>query len=107
MKRFKSCLSLLLVAGVLGYSTVALAQAKPKGVKPGVTSAVAMNKAGTYCHLKFPAIRSEALGTAAKPTVKDLTGNIIDYYGPCNHDPIGEEEVCKQTADLRRAESCD
>jgi hypothetical protein len=108
MNRVKLFLSLLLVVGVLGYGiTAESAEAKPKGVKTGVTSAVALDSAGTYCRLKFPSIRPEALGAGAKPTVKDLTGPQIDYYGPCDHDPVGFEEVCKQTAQRRQSDSCE
>jgi hypothetical protein len=108
MKAIKLYLSLLLVTGLLGYSIAAeSAQAKPKGVKPGVTYSVALNRDSTYCHLKFPSIRTGALMPGAKPTLKDLTGPEVDYYGPCDHDPIGTEEVCRQLADYRRAENCE
>jgi hypothetical protein len=109
MKHIGLVLSVLFLIAVMGYSSSATsAEAKkPKGVKPGVTYAVALNKAATYCHLKFPSIRTGALGAGAKPTVKDLTGPEVDFYGACDHDPIGFDEVCRQTADLRRAETCD
>jgi hypothetical protein len=51
---------------------------------------------GSYCHMKFPAIVERTLGTA-QPVLKDASsGDIIDFYGPCSHDPLGEDEVHSQ-----------
>ena len=101
MKRAQLSLSVLL-AGVLGYIPIAASgQApsdphKPKGVKPGVIGAVALNKEGTYCHLRFPAIRPSTI-TSAKPTLKPVASDdIIDFYGACDYDPVGKEEVMRQ-----------
>ena len=100
MKRAQLSLSELL-AGVIGYIPIAASgQApgphQPKGVKPGVIGAVALNKDGSYCHLRFPAIRPSTL-TSAKPTLKAAASDdIIDFYGPCNYDPVGKEEVLRQ-----------
>jgi hypothetical protein len=100
MKRVQLCLYLLL-AGGMGYTPIAIAASapaphQPKGVKPGVIGAVALNRDGTYCHLRFPAMRPSTL-TSAKPTLKPATtGDIIDFYGPCDYDPVGKEEVLKQ-----------
>jgi hypothetical protein len=53
--------------------------------------------AGTnYCHLKFPAIREDTLHWT-RPVLKDSrTGDIIDFYGPCDYDPTGKDRVWKQ-----------
>jgi hypothetical protein len=57
---------------------------------------------GKYCHLKFPAIREETLNWP-RPVLKDPSeGDIIDFYGPCDHDPIGKEQVRSQKDFLRR-----
>ena len=63
MKSIKLFLSLLLVAGMLAYSNGAMSAdaPKPKGVKPGVTVVAVLNKAGTYCHLKYPPIDAGTL----------------------------------------------
>ena len=29
-------------------------------------------------------------------------GDILDFYGPCDHDPLGKAEVQRQQADRRR-----
>jgi len=101
MKRAQLSLSVLL-AGVIGYVPIAMSgQApsdphKPKGVKPGVLSAVALNREGSYCHLRFPAMRPSTLDSA-KPTLKPAsTSDIVDFYGPCDYDPVGKEQVIKQ-----------
>jgi hypothetical protein len=57
---------------------------------------------GTYCHLRFPAIREETL-SSDRPVLKDpANGDIIDFYGPCDHDPLGKAEVQRQKDDWRR-----
>ena len=58
--------------------------------------------AGTYCHLKFPAI-SESTLFSDRPVLKDPSeGDIRDFYGPCNYDPLGREEIFRQRADHQR-----
>ena len=55
---------------------------------------------GSYCHLKFPAIRQSTLYTA-HPELKSVSsGDAIDYYGPCNHDPLGADEIQSQRDEL-------
>ncbi len=51
---------------------------------------------GSYCHLKFPAIREETLSWD-RPVLKDpREGDIIDFYGACDHDPLGKDEITSQ-----------
>jgi hypothetical protein len=57
---------------------------------------------GQFCNLKFPAIQEETL-TSDRPVLKDPSeGDIIDFYGPCDHDPLGQEEVQRQKGDIQR-----
>jgi hypothetical protein len=49
---------------------------------------------GSYCHTKFESIREETLALS-QPVLKD-TDDIVDFYGPCNHDPVGKEEIQSQ-----------
>jgi hypothetical protein len=52
--------------------------------------------ADSYCHEKFPAIRGSTLGTD-DPTLKDTdTGDVIDFYGPCNESPTGKDQQWEQ-----------
>lgn len=54
------------------------------------------------CHLKFPAIREETLSWD-HPVLKDAgTGDIIDYYGRCDYDPLGADAIQTQKLDLAR-----
>jgi hypothetical protein len=45
-----------------------------------------------YCHMKFPPMRPDTLSWA-QPVLDESAGNIIDFYGPCDHDPTGADEV--------------
>lgn len=59
-------------------------------------------ESGNYCHLKFPAIRSDTL-YSDRPVLSDPSGgDIIDFYGPCDYDPLGKEEIQRQRAEERR-----
>ncbi len=53
-------------------------------------------KSGDYCHLKFPAIDPNTLGTRHPRLENPAGADIIDYYGPCDHDPLGKDEVQTQ-----------
>jgi hypothetical protein len=99
MKMKRVVLSLAVVAGLASYgvSSVSAQEIKPKGVKAGVISAVALNKEGTYCHLTFPAIQPSTLSSKSPKLKSASSGDIVDFYGPCDHDPVGYDEVCRQT----------
>src|SRR5262245_14679518 len=57
---------------------------------------------GKFCHLRFPAIKEETLSWD-RPVLKDPSqGDIIDFYGPCNYDPLGKEEIRRQKDDYER-----
>jgi len=54
---------------------------------------------GSYCHEKFRALRPSTLYTD-HPTLKSSdTGDIIDYYGPCNESPTGQDQIEQQKLD--------
>lgn len=93
----------------MGYSPVAVfAQAaKVKGVKPGVIEAVALNRSATYCHLKFPAIEPSTLDSKTPKLKSKDSGDIMDFYGPCDHDPVGYDEVCRQRVLNSHRDYCD
>lgn len=88
MKNAKAFLAgLVLVGGFEAATSFAAA--------PGVISNQVLTP-GSYCHLTFPAIREETL-TWDRPVLKDpSSGDIIDYYGSCDHDPLGKDEVARQ-----------
>ena len=95
MKTMKTILSVLFLAGAMGSGIAPAARAE------GVISKDAFNE-GSYCHIKFPAIEERTLSWK-RPVLKDPSeGDIIDFYGPCDHDPLGKEEIQSQKRDLQR-----
>lgn len=94
MKGNKIVLAALLVAGTLGLTAL-----------PASADSILLKVQlpGTnYCHLRFPAIRENTL-TWARPVLKDpSSGDIVDFYGPCNYDPVGKEAVQAQVRELER-----
>ena len=88
MKIATSFLAALLFVSSLGASS-SFAAAE------GVISNAVLTP-GSYCHLTFPAIREETLSWD-RPVLKDPSeGDIIDYYGSCDHDPLGQDEIARQ-----------
>ena len=56
---------------------------------------------GSFCHLKFPAITENTL-FSDRPVLKDPSeGDIIDFYGPCNYDPLGRASILRQRYEHR------
>jgi hypothetical protein len=99
MKIATAFLATLLLVGSLGTSA-ALAAA------PGVITNATLTP-GSYCHLTFPAIREETLSWD-RPVLKDPSdGDIIDFYGSCDHDPLGADEIRSQKGQLERELSRD
>ena len=95
MKTTKSLLSILVLAGAMTSSMASAAN------MAGVISSDVSTE-GSYCHMKFAAIREETLAST-HPVLKDASsGDIIDFYGSCNHDPLGKDEIQTQLRDLQR-----
>jgi hypothetical protein len=55
--------------------------------------------ADNYCHLKFPAIEPGTLASDRPVLQNPDTGEIVDFYGPCNYNPLGPAEVKNQIMD--------
>jgi hypothetical protein len=55
-----------------------------------LSSTVPASEAG-YCHMEFPPMREESLSWK-QPVFDDSSAAIIDFYGSCDHDPLGNEE---------------
>ena len=89
MKVKKTILSIVFLLGTMGPSVSSADAAASVVSKDAFTE-------GSYCHIKFPAIREQTLGTA-QPVLKEAdSGDIIDFYGPCSHDPLGKDEIQSQ-----------
>lgn len=58
------------------------------------------NADGSYCFLKFPTIKEETLFWVRPVLNVPSSGNIISYYGSCEHDPLGREEILRQRRQL-------
>lgn len=98
MKIARSFMAALLLVGSLGASGAALAA-------DGVLLREELAPGSDYGHLQFPAIREETLYWD-QPVLKDPSeGDIIDFYGSVNHDPLGEDEIARQRRQLRQRES--
>jgi hypothetical protein len=99
MKISQLLMSAARVTGTLGDGAQqAIAQESPQG-RAAVTI---LGRSGDYCHMKFPALREETL-SAKPPMLKDADSeDVIDFYGPCDHDPTGNDEVQAQLLQMRR-----
>jgi hypothetical protein len=51
----------------------------------------------SYCHMKFPPMREDTLSWE-RPLLNENAGQIIDFYGPCDYDPVGGDEIRAQRA---------
>lgn len=55
-----------------------------------------------YCHMKFRAIKDATLA-GNDPQLKDpSSGDIVDFYGPCDESPTGKDQVEAQRLDQSR-----
>ena len=91
MKNVKSLLAALILLGSITASGAALAA-------DGIISKTE-DVPGSYCHEKFPAMEGRTLASD-DPVLKSAdSGDVIDYYGPCNENPVGEDQVQEQKLD--------
>ena len=96
MSRFKAVPVILFLFEILSPPIAVLWAAE------GIISRVP-DSAGTYCNLKFPAITEDTL-FSNRPVLKDpREGDIRDFYGRCDYDPLGPEEIRRQRGDYQRA----
>ena len=60
---------------------------------------------GSYCHMKFPAIEESTLYTD-HPVLKSAdSGDIIDFYGSCDENPLGKNQVMAQRSEHENGSS--
>jgi hypothetical protein len=86
---------MLFLAGMLVLNPLFLPAAEQQGIISKVSD-------GSSCFLRFPAIREETLYWP-QPVLKDpSSGDIISFYGPCDHDPMGRLEILRQRDEYRR-----
>ena len=94
MKTIKALLASLVLLGTLSVSTTSFSAAG--GLIEGKFLSKVQAPGSNSCHLRFPAIHEDTLFTD-HPVLQDATTNdIIDFYGSCDHDPLGKDEVRQQ-----------
>ena len=91
MNNIKSLMSVVFLTGALGLSAV------PVGAESVISKDVLAD--GSYCHTKFESIREDTLASS-QPVLKDAD-DIVDFYGACNHDPMGKEEIQSQKIEMQ------
>jgi hypothetical protein len=91
MKSIKLLMTVVFLTGALGLTAVST-RAETVLSKDVFTD-------GSYCHTKFESIREDTLASG-QPILKDVD-DIIDFYGPCNHDPLGKEEIQSQKIEMQ------
>jgi hypothetical protein len=93
MKKTISLLSNLLLASTLFWGVPAVEANE-------LVETEVVDFAG-YCHMKFAPI-SEATLAWDRPELNTEAEKSIDFYGPCDYDPMGAAEVRTQRAILLR-----
>jgi len=96
MKNTKALIAVLILVG--GFAAADTARATEEGAAPNDGVVVKDELIlGNYCHTKFPAIDPETLGTD-RPALTS-GGDLVDYYGPCDESPTGQDQVRDQEQD--------
>src|SRR5262249_44561795 len=88
MKIATSLLAAVLFTGALGAFNKAITE-------DGILSENQITR-NIYCHEKFTAIRPSTLGDDQAQLKNSGTGDVIDFYGPCNENPVGKDQVQTQ-----------
>jgi hypothetical protein len=88
MKRSISLVSNLLLSSTLFWG-VPLAHGEE--LASGKVVKVPASEA-SYCHMKFPPMREDSLSWS-QPVFDDSSAAIIDFYGSCDYDPLGPDEI--------------
>src|SRR2546422_10965931 len=86
MNNIKSLMSVVFLTGALGFCVASA------GAEAVISKDVLAD--GSYCHTKFETIREDTLASS-QPVLKDVD-DIVDFYGRCDHDPLGKEEIQAQ-----------
>ena len=90
MKSLKSMVGVALLGATLGLTTA------PATAVDGILFKV--DAGNGYCHLKFAPTDENTLD---RPVRLEDTTDIIDFYGPCDYDPKGAEEVHRHRIDVQ------
>lgn len=88
MKNAKTLLAALILLGNIAVSATAFAA-------DGIISKDDLSS-DSYCHEKFAPIEGKSLASD-DPVLRSTPSDVIDYYGPCDEDPTGKDQVREQT----------
>jgi hypothetical protein len=88
MKKSVSLLSNLLLSSTL---LLGVPMAHGEELSSGQVVKVPATNA-SYCHMKFPPMREDSLSWK-QPVFDDSSSAIIDFYGSCDYDPLGNDEI--------------
>lgn len=91
MKIVKLVPTVMTLAGALGLSAVS--------TRPETVISKDVFTDGSYCHMKFESIREDTLASG-QPISKDVD-DLIDFHGPCNHAPLGKDEIQSQRLEMQ------
>ena len=100
MKNAKVFLATLLLLGNITASGAALAA-------DGVISKRELAPGSNYCHEKFPAISEDSLFSDHPVLKSQSTGDVIDFYGPCDESPTGQDQVNEQRREYKNWQRID
>lgn len=89
MKKSISLVCNLLLSSTLFWG-VPLAYAEELNSEEEISS-VPLETSG-YCHMKYPVMREDSLSWA-HPVFNNDGDRPVDFYGPCDHDPFGADEI--------------
>ena len=85
MKNRVSLLCNLLLSSTLFWGV-------PSAEAEELISIVPADTTAAYCHLKFPTMRQDSL-LWEQPVLDSAAGNMVDFYGPCDYNPVGADEI--------------
>ena len=88
MKIATSFMAALLLTGTLGSMSTAMSA-------DGAISKDELT-ANSYCHEKFPAMTERSRDGSQPQLKQSTTGDVVDYYGPCDVDPTGKDQIATQ-----------
>jgi hypothetical protein len=88
MKIATTFLAALVFAGSVGAGSAFAAA-------DGVLSDAPLSADG-YCHLRFPVIDDNTLASSSPTLDPASDDNVIDFYGTCNENPTGANQVQEQ-----------
>lgn len=98
MKNMKLVVGVLFLGGAIGLGGTSV-----RAQDGDVISKDVMTD-GSYCHMKFPAMRDDTL----EESVPALNSNdIIDFYGSCATDPRGKDEIQTQRIEAQHRFAAD